>query len=73
MMNMSGTGGYILHAFKMSVVPSALANLRFYSDVSHVVLMIQTHKQYYYTVKKSVRPRNRLKSKGRQSHQARMS
>jgi len=46
MMNMSGTGGYILHAFKMSVAPSAFANLRFHSDVSRAVSMIRKHKQY---------------------------
>lgn len=72
MMNMSGTGGYILHAFKMYVISSALMNLQFHPDISPFTdSTIQTHKQYSYTAKRSVRSRNRLKPKGGQSHQAR--
>jgi len=72
MMNMSGTGGYILHAFKMCAIPSDLVLLCFRSDASPVVSMIPTHKRYSYTVKRSARSRNLLKFKGRQSRLARM-
>ena len=73
MMNMSGTGGYILHAFKMYVFPSALALIYFRSDTSLAASMIPMHKQYSYTVKRSVRSRNPPKFKIRQSHLVRTS
>lgn len=72
MMNMSGTGGYILHALKMYVISSVLALLYFRSDVSSVVSTTPKHKQYLYTAKRSVRSRNLLKLKGQRSHQARI-
>lgn len=65
MMNMSGTGGYILHAFKMYAITSLLS-LYLKSDIS-TVLMILTHKRYSYAAKKSVRWRNQLKPRREQS------
>ena len=65
MMNMSGTGGYILHAFKMYVVPCLLLA---HPDISFIASMIPMRKRYSYTAKRSAKSRNPLKSKGRQSH-----
>jgi len=71
MMNMSGTGGYILHAFKMYAIPS-LGTLYFRPDASpFAVSMIPTHKRYSSTVKRNVRSRNLLKFKRQQSRPAR--
>ncbi|KAF9650278.1 Gcd10p-domain-containing protein [Thelephora ganbajun] len=70
-MNMSGSGGYILHAFKMYLIHSALVFFHFRSDV-FAVSMIPMHKRYSFTAKRSVRSKNWLQFKGRKSHPARM-